>query len=109
MFKAFLKNAIVYKLSYDDFKQHRLLGALEDLQPADVVLLKAALMEPADAESNRQMSGSHIGTLKFRMPDYSEGQIEAIVGDIERLGLGEFRSLKTTMTSPGAGDLLRPA
>lgn len=101
LYKAFLTDAIESPGElYDD--QLRLLRTFEELTPNHLYLLKAMSQEPAP---NPGMMGSPNQTLKGRLPQFSEQEIEEMVNQLNDMRVTSLTSLKVMMTGRGASDL----
>lgn len=86
--------------NYDE--QRRFLKTLEDLASDHLVLLRALGREPEPVFGN---IGSPMQTLRTRLPEFSEGQIDQLVGELNALRITAMGSLRVMMTSQGAADL----
>ena len=101
LYKAFLTEAIESPGElYDD--QLRLLRTFEELTPNHLYLLKALSQEPGQ---NPGMMGSPNQTLKERLPQFSEQEIEEMVHQLNDMCVTSLSSLKVMMTGRGASDL----
>ena len=101
LYKAFLAEAIESPGElYDD--QLRLLRTFEELNPNHLFLLKAMSQEP---DTNPGMMGSPNQTLKQRLPQFNEQEIEEMVSQLNDMRVTSLSSLKVMMTGRGASDL----
>jgi hypothetical protein len=64
--------------------------------------LRALRREPTPEFGN---IGSMMQTLRTRLPEFSEAQIEQLVNELNGLLITSMRSLRVIMTSQGAADL----
>lgn len=102
LFRAFLFETITTAPAYDE--QLRVLRVLEELQAAHIALIRAVLQEP-DPRHIDGISASQIGTLKRRMPGFTDEQIGDLVAQLNDLRIVKLGSLNTMMTARGAGDM----
>lgn len=101
LYKAFLTDAIKSPGEvYDD--QLRLLRTFEELMPDHLYLLKAMYQEP---DSDPGMMGSPEQTLKKRLPQFSEQEIEEMVNQLNDMRVTNLINFKMMMTASGASDL----
>lgn len=101
LYKAFLTDAIKSPGEvYDD--QLRLLRTFEELMPGHLYLLKAMHQEP---DSDPGMMGSPDQTLKKRLPQFSEQEIEEMVNQLNDMRVTNLINFKMMMTASGASDL----
>ena len=75
---------------------------MEELQPEHLRVLKALSQPPKPVNG---IMGSPISTLKGRLPDFSENQIEERIQQLNDLRVTNMTSLKTMMTPQGAENL----
>ncbi len=105
IYKRLLQNAILSKLSYEQFFRLRFLRTIEELHPVDIAILRAILQPPKPEEEEGLTSGSFIGTLKMRTELADERIIERIVGNLNRLGITNIDSLKVLMNVHGSREM----
>jgi hypothetical protein len=85
---------------YDE--QLRILNTLEELDIGHVVLIRALLQAP---ESHLGITGSPVETLRKRILEFSEEQIDRFVADLNDRRITSLASLRTMMTAHGAANL----
>lgn len=101
IYRDFLIGAIVSPGEpYDE--QRRFLRTMEELQPEHLRVLKALSRAPKPVSG---IIGSPISTLRGRLPDLSENQIEERIQQLNDLRVTNMASLKTMMTPQGAENL----
>lgn len=101
IYRDFLIGAIVSPGEpYDE--QRRFLRTMEELQPEHLRVL-TALWQPPKPVSG--IMGSPISTLRGRLPNFSEDQIEERIQQLNDLRVTNMTSLKTMMTPQGAENL----
>ncbi len=101
MYRDFLIGAIISPGEpYDE--QIRFLRTMEELQLEHLRVLKAVSQPPKPVNG---IVGSPITTLKGRLPDFSESQIEERIQQLNDLRVTNMTSLKTMMTPQGAENL----
>jgi AcrR family transcriptional regulator len=101
LYRSILTTAIKHPGSdYDE--QLRFLKTLDELDPDHIKILRALLQGP---ESDLGMMGSPIQTLRQRIPEMTEAQIEQLVNGLNDRRLTSMTSLRTMMTAHGAADL----
>jgi hypothetical protein len=80
----------------------RFLKILDELEIGHIVVLRALLVTP---ESDLGIMGSRMQTLRERIPEFTEAQIEQVVGELNDRRITSITSLRTMMTAHGAADL----
>jgi hypothetical protein len=101
IYRDFLIGAIVSPGEpYDE--QRRFLRTMEELQPEHLRVLKALSQPPKPVYG---AAGSPIATLRGRLADFSENQIEERIQQLNDLRVTNMTSLKTMMTPQGAENL----
>src|SRR5665213_269743 len=101
MYRDFLIGAIVSPGEpYDE--QRRFLRTMEELQPEHLRVLKALSQPPKPVNG---IMGSPSSTLRGRLPDFSEDQIDERIQQLNDLRVTNMTSLKTMMTPLGAENL----
>lgn len=101
MYRDFLLGAIESPGEpYDE--QKRFLRTMEDLQADHLRVLKALAQEPQPVDG---LVGSQIATLRARLSDLSESQIEERVQQLNDMRVVQLHSLRGMMTPRGAEDL----
>lgn len=101
LYRRILTHAIKYPGG--DYQEHlRFLKTLDDLDISHVVILRALLQTP---ESDLGIMGSPMQTLRKRIPEFPESQIEQLVAELNDLRITSVPSLRTMMTAHGAANL----
>jgi len=102
IFGTFLKSAIARQVSYEEYLQARIARFLEDLLPADFVVLSAFAQGPGTENSMSPMQ-----TVQQRTNGLTKDQVIEIVEHLNRLGLLSIdrNGLMVMMTAQGALDL----
>lgn len=101
LYRSILTTAIKHPGGdYDE--QLRFLKTLDELDPDHIEILRALLQGP---ESGLGMMGSPIQTLRQRIPEMTEAQIEQLVNGLNDRRITSMTSLRTMMTAHGAADL----
>jgi hypothetical protein len=101
LYSKILTNAIRHPGGNCD-KQVSFLKTLEELDPDHVRLLRALLEEP---NHDLGTMGSPMQTLRERLPDLPEAQIDELVSRLNALRVTSLTSLRTMMTAHGAASL----
>jgi hypothetical protein len=98
--KSFLEGVIRKpQAGYDE--QRRFLRLLDDIDPAELTVLKEIAQRPNTMVSG---IGSPIGTL-IKRTNMPESQIEAAIDHLNTMHLTKLQSLRITMTASGAENL----
>ncbi len=101
MYRQILTNAIKQPAgNYDE--QGRFLRTLDELDADHLRILQALLQPP---ESDVGIMGSPMQTVRKRIPEFSEEQIQQLVDDLNDRRITTMNSLQTMMTAHGAADL----
>jgi hypothetical protein len=101
LYRNILTKAIKHPGS-DYGEQLRLVKTLEELDPDHITILRALRQQP---ESNLGSMGSPMQTIKSRIPEFTDAQIEQLVNALNDRRITSLRSLQTMMTAHGAADL----
>jgi hypothetical protein len=104
MLRTFLVEAVEHPRPYDE--RTSILRLLDDVEPEYMLVLRALAESPPPEELNG-MIGSIIGTLRRRLPNWSEQKIEERINRMNDLRIVTLtpNRMRTTMTAPGAADL----
>lgn len=103
VYGAFLAGAIESpgEPPYDE--QIRMLRTLEQLQPDHIRFMRALMQQPDGGRST--MVGSHLQTLRRRLPGLPEPRIEDLMQQLNDLRITNMTGLRGMMTGDGAEDL----
>lgn len=83
-------------------KQKRFLRTMEELQPDHLRVLKAMSQAPKPVDG---LMGSPSATLRARLTDFGESQIEERIQQLNDFRVTQMTSLKVMMTRQGPEDL----
>jgi hypothetical protein len=101
VYRAFLRHEIQSPgKPYEE--QMRCLKTLEVIQPDHILVLRAMGEKPDNQDG---FSGSHLATLRTRLPNISDDRISLLVAELNEMRLSNLTSLKTMMTYRGAQDM----
>lgn len=101
LYKEFLSDAIEHPGEPYD-QQTRILRTFEEINPNHIFVLKAMSQEP---EADPGMMGSPIQTLRNRLPEFDEKQIDESVNQLNDMRVTNISNLRIMMTGQGASDL----
>jgi hypothetical protein len=102
LYRRFLLNVVLTGPAYDE--QLHILRILDELQVAHIRLL-GAIMRPPPKDVYSGGIGSFLGTLRERLPDFSEPLIDELMAQAQGFRIVNVSSLRTAMNSHAAQDM----